>query len=182
MCQPVLYCPRFQPNHLLSMHHLSTNTISQKDLKELLTEVESKFPNNFELPRSPRKDIWCFYKTLTCITYLEDNEIRIVLKIPLINTREEYEVYKIHNLLLPMHRVHPNQTDVLLKYSLETEMLMISKDKANFSLLSESAFQMCNSYHFQFFNPETAFYQTNINKFCVIALFRQNAHDIKTFC
>ena len=31
-------------------------------------------------------------------------------------------------------------------------------------------------------NPETAFYQTNVNKFCVIALFRQNAHDIKTFC
>ena len=168
--------------NMLSMHHLSTSTISPKDLKELLIEVESKFPNNFELSRSPRKDIWYFYKTLTCITYLEDNEIRIVLKIPLINTREEYEVYKIHNLPLPMHRVLPNQTDILLKYSLETEILMISKDKAKFSLLSESAFQMCNSYHFQFCNPETAFYQTNVNKFCVIALFRQNAHDIKTFC
>ena len=81
-----------------------------------------------------------------------------------------------------MHRVLPNQTDILLKYSLETEMLMISKEKAQFSLLSESAFQMCNSYHFQFCNPETAFYQTNVNKFCVTALFRQNAHDIKTFC
>ena len=43
--------------NMLSMHHLSTNPISLKDLKELLTEVESKFPNNFELPRSPRKDI-----------------------------------------------------------------------------------------------------------------------------
>ena len=51
-----------------------------------------------------------------------------------------------------MHRVLPNQTDILLKYSLETEILMISKDKAKFSLLSESAFQMCNSYHFQFCN------------------------------
>ena len=59
---------------------------------------------------------------------------------------------------------------------------MISKDKAKFSLLSESAFQMCNSYHFQFCNPETAFYQTDVNEFCVIALFRQNAQDIKTFC
>ena len=168
--------------NMLSMHHLSTNTISPKDLKKLLTDVESKLPNNFELSKSPRKDIWYFYKTLTCITYLEDNEIRVVLKIPLINTREEYEIYRIHNLPLPMHRVLPNQTDILLKYSLETEILMISKDKAKFSLLSESAFQMCNSYHFQFCNPETAFYQTNVNKFCVIALFRQNAHDIKTFC
>ena len=37
-------------------------------------------------------------------------------------------------------------------------------------------------YNFQFCNPETAFYQTDVNKYCVIALFRQNAHDIKTFC
>ena len=81
-----------------------------------------------------------------------------------------------------MHSVLPNQTVVLLKYSLETEMLMVSKDKAKFSLLSERAFQMCNSYHFQFCNPEAAFYQTNINKFCIIALFRQNAYDIKLFC
>ena len=44
--------------NMLSMQHLSTNTISPKDLKELLIEVESKLPNNFELPRNPRKDIW----------------------------------------------------------------------------------------------------------------------------
>ena len=90
--------------------------------------------------------------------------------------------YKIHNLPLPVHRVVPNQTDILLKYSLETEMLMVSKDKETFSLLSESTFQMCNSYHFQFCNPETAFYQANINRFCVVALFMQNQRDIKTFC
>ena len=103
--------------------------LSPKDLKELLIEVGSKLPNNFELPRNSRKDIWYFYKTLTCVTYLEDNEIRIILKIPLINTLKEYEVYKIHNLPLPVHRVVPNQTDILLKYSLGTEMLMVSKDR-----------------------------------------------------
>ena len=81
-----------------------------------------------------------------------------------------------------MHRLLPNQTDILLKYSFETEMLMISKDKANFSLLSENAFQMCKSYHFQFCNPGTAFSQTNVNKFCDIALFRMNAHAITTVC
>ena len=93
--------------NMLSMHHLSTNTVSPIDLKELLIEVESKLPDIFELSRSPCKDIWYFYKTITCITYLEDNEIKIVLKTPLINIREEYDVYKIHNLPLPMHHVLP---------------------------------------------------------------------------
>ena len=165
--------------NMLSMQHLSTNTISPKDLKELLIEVESKLPNNFELPRNPRKDIWYFYKTLTSITYLEDNEIRIVLKIPLINTKEEYEVYRIYNLPLPMAT---KQTNIMLKYTLETDMLMVSKDRSKFSLLTESAFHMCNSFHYRFCNPETAFYQANINRFCVVALFMQNQRDIKTFC
>ena len=165
--------------NMLSMQHLSTNTISPKDLKELLIEVESKLPNNFELPRNPRKDIWYFYKTLTSITYLEDNEIRIVLKIPLINTKEEYEVYRIYNLPLPMAT---KQTNIMLKYTLETDMLMVSKDRSKFSLLTESAFHVCNSFHYRFCNPETAFYQANINRFCVVALFMQNQRDIKTFC
>ena len=165
--------------NMLSMQHLSTNTISPKDLKELLIEVESKLPNNFELPRNPRKNIWYFYKTLTSITYLEDNEIRIVLKIPLINTKEEYEVYRIYNLPLPMAT---KQTNIMLKYTLETDILMVSKDRSKFSLLTESAFHMCNSFHYRFCNPETAFYQANINRFCVVALFMQNQRDIKTFC
>ena len=156
---------------MLSMHHLSRSTISPKDLKKLLIEVESKLLNNYELPRNPRKDIWYFYKTLTCITYLQNNVIRIVLKIPLISTREEYKIYRIYNLPIPL--LSGNQTDILVKYTIETEMLMISKDKTKFLLLFESTFQMCNSYHFQFCNPETAFYQISFNKFCVIALFMQ---------
>ena len=74
------------------------------------------------------------------------------------------------------------QTNIMLKYTLETDMLMVSKDRSKFSLLAESACHMCNSFHYRFCNPETAFYQANINRFCVVALFMQNQHDIKTFC
>ena len=78
-----------------------------------------------------------------------------------------------------MHRALPNQTDIWLKYSLETEML---NAKTRQKCHSENIFQMCNNNHFKFCNPETAFYQTYINKFCVIDLFRQNAHGIKILC
>ena len=87
---------------MLSLQHLATNTISPKDLRELLIQVESKLPNNFELPRKPRDDIWFNYKMLTCLTYLQDNGICIVLKILLINTKEEYDIFKIHNMPLPV--------------------------------------------------------------------------------
>ena len=66
------------------------------------------------------------------MTYLQSKVIRIVVKIPLINTKEAYEVYKIFNLPLPSNGINSNQTDVLLQYELEAEMLIVSKDKAVF--------------------------------------------------
>ena len=119
------------------MHHLSTNTISPKKLENFLLEVVPKLPNNLELPRYPSNDIWYFYKTLTCITYLEDNEIRIVLKIPLMNKKKKYiyEVYKVHNLPMPLHHVSADSNNFLIEYNLETEMLMASEDRTKFSHL-----------------------------------------------
>ena len=170
--------------NMLSLQHLAINTISPKDLRELLIEVESKLPNNFELPRKPRDDIWFYYKTLTCLTYLQDNEVRIVLKIPLINTKEQYDIFKVHNMPLPVHHNQSSTTsvNVMVEYELETEMFMISRDKTRFSLLSENNYHMCNSYHLQFCNPETAFYPTNVNQLCIVALYMQVSQDIKMFC
>ena len=95
------------------------------------------------------------------------------------NSKQRYEVYKTYNLPLPLSTKHDK---ILLKYDLETEMLMVSKDRAKFSLLSESTYHLCNSYHYQFCYPETAFYQSNVNQFCIVALYMQNVHDINMFC
>ena len=59
---------------------------------------------------------------------------------------------------------------------------MVSKDKTKFSLLSENSYHVCNSDHMQFCDPETAFYHTNLNKLCVMALFMQAQNDIKQLC
>ena len=98
------------------------------------------------------------------------------------NTKQKYEVYKVHNLPVPSHHVSAESNNYLVKYKLETEMPMASENRTKFSLLSESIYQMCNGYHYQFCNPETAFYKTNINKFCFMALLTQNHRGIKTLC
>ena len=115
---------------------------------------------------------------------MEDNEIRIVLKIPLINIKEQHEAYKVHTLPLPLYSISKNETSHphLVKYELETEAVMVSKDKTKFSLLSENSYQVRNSDHMQFCDHKTAFYQTNLNKLCVMALFMQAWDDIKQLC
>ena len=64
----------------------------------MLIDVESRLPSNFELTSNPQIDIWYFYETLTSVTYLQDDEIRIILKIPLLNTNQKYDIYKVYNL------------------------------------------------------------------------------------
>ena len=68
--------------NMLSLQHLSTDTIAPIDLKLLLQDIDGKLANNYELPRDPHIDIWYFYKKLTCITYLEDDQLRVILKLP----------------------------------------------------------------------------------------------------
>ena len=125
--------------NMLSLHHLSINTIYPNDLKKFLIEIRAKLPNNHELPKNPRNDIWYFYKTLTSMTYLEHDQIRIVLNIPLINTGEKYEVFKVHNLPFPFQntslRYHA-------KYDLESEYLIVSKSRKSYAFLSEIEFHI----------------------------------------
>ena len=115
--------------NMLGLDHLSTSTISPGALKELLTEIQTKLPMNYELPKKPTGDIWYFYKTLSCVTYMENDQIRIVLKIPLINTKEKYEIFKVHNIPVPFNNTskHDEKKHFLIKYELEARVLMVSK-------------------------------------------------------
>lgn len=170
--------------NMLALNHLSTSTISPRDLKILLVEIQSKLPMNYELPKNPRIDIWYFYKTLSCMTYIENDQIRIVLKIPLINTKEKYDIFKVHNIPVPFYNAS-NLGEVkhcLVKYEIEGGLLMISKNREEYALLSENDYHMCNHHKLSFCNPKATFYPTNMNKLCVMALFMKAQNDIKRFC
>ena len=95
------------------------------------------------------------------------------------NTEKRYEIYKTYILTILLSK---KIAKLLLKNDLETEMLMISKDRAQFLLLSENTYHLCNSYHYQFCNPETAFYKSYFNQVCIMALYMQNVHDINRIC
>ena len=85
------------------------------------------------------------------MTYLEHAQIRIVLSIPLINTGDKYEVFKVHNIPFPFHNT---SAQYLAKYDLETEFLMVSESRQSYAILSENDFHMCNSVNLQFCNPK----------------------------
>ena len=55
-------------------------------------------------------------------------------KIPLLNTNKKYDVYKVYNLPIPKPR---KDGHVLVKYSIEADAFMTSRDKTKFTFLSK---------------------------------------------
>ena len=86
--------------NMLSLNHLSPSTITPKNLGELLLDIRNKLPSSIKLHADPVNNIWYFYNTITCYAYLDGHKILIVLSIPLLDDKESYEIYKIHNLPL----------------------------------------------------------------------------------
>lgn len=172
--------------NLLSLNHLSISTISPKNLKQLLLEIETKLPLNLGLPEDPRANIWYYYNTLHCMTYLEENEVRIVLNIPLISIVEKYEIYKIHSLPVPMKNHTYVSKEInkhyLAEYNLESTTIMISTDKTKYALLKEHTYLSCVNPYIRHCNVKSAIYQVNLSKLCVIALFMGYKDNSKRFC
>ena len=59
---------------MLSLGHVSPSTITPKNLKQLLLEMQSKLPYHLTLPEDPVKDLWKYYQTLTCTTILDEDK------------------------------------------------------------------------------------------------------------
>ena len=171
--------------YMLSLNHLSPSTISPKNLRELLIDIRNKLPASMKLPADPVNNIWYFYNTITCNAYLDDHKILIVLSIPLLDDKESYEIYKIHNLPLSQHgtsTLKDKKLGLTAKYDLSVAALMINKERTKYALLSSNDFDACNNRYMPFCNPKSPIYQINLSKSCIIALFLKNVENVGKYC
>jgi len=85
--------------NMLSLGHMSPSLITPGNLRTLLTDIKHRLHVQLRLPGDEIKDLWQFYKCLTCSTVLEENRIMIIISLPLISGI--YDIYKIYNLPIP---------------------------------------------------------------------------------
>ena len=70
---------------LLSVGHLSPSIITPHDLGELMHIIAPTLPDNFKLASDPDKDIWYYYRTLSCRTLFDSKSIVVVVDVPLVD-------------------------------------------------------------------------------------------------
>ena len=166
--------------NMVSMGHLSPAVIAPSELRRLLLDVKSKINSQFKFPFEPEEDIWTFYKTLTCTTLMESKQFVVIISIPLLDNIASFEVYKIHNMAIPLNG--SNQTNILATYSLESEAIAVNKQRTQFAALSNSELRDCSDplkAYCTFMSPVYAIMST---KMCVIQVFLGQREGINKFC
>ena len=91
--------------NMLSMGHLSPRVIDLNNLRILLSDIKSKLPPHLRLPKDEKRDIWQYYQFLTCSTVLEKDRMLVILNVHLMDLTGKFDIYKIHNLPVPVHNM-----------------------------------------------------------------------------
>ena len=170
----------------LSMQKLSPNTIESKEMKQVLKDIETRLPNSYGLPSDPDKDLWTFYKLLSCSTLMEDNRIIIIVPIPLIDYSKKMELFKVYNMPLPLNTVfmtnNNTQTEMLTYYKLEADYLAINAERTQYMILDQKERDTCHLSFPGLCAIRKPLYQVNLAQMCIVALFMRNKRKVKSSC
>ncbi|CAC5408705.1 unnamed protein product [Mytilus coruscus] len=169
--------------NMLSLGHMSPSLISLGNLRVLLTDIKRRLPATLKIPGDEIKDIWNFYKFLTCSTVLDENRIIIIITLPLLDIRDSYAIYKIHNLPVPTKVTEKNSdsSNMVAQYELEAVVIAANQEKTKYMLLSNQEIDKCSNPLVNFCEIKSPVYPVNLSKLCVIALFA-NKENWKTRC
>ena len=172
---------------ILTIGKITPGVISPTDFEDILTRIKDKLPRGLQLAIDPIINLWSLYQIISSKAMILDNKLVTVLDIPLVDRKEKMDIYRVINLPLPNlkmrnYRVrHPNKF-MVANYELETEFFAIDKSRTKYTLLEEKDTINCAASREGFCKFLHPLYPTNVNKFCVIALFMSDDRMISESC
>ena len=163
----------------LSLKKLTPTVVPPHQMRMLLESLGKKIPRDLELPINLGRNLWDLYQTLPCQAMLDQNQIFIFIKIPLLHRTNKLSIYKVHNIPVPFSM--DNNAHVA-KYKLEADGIGVNQDQTYLTLLTEAELKACANIHQPYCKIRGATYQLNINNFCITKLFMQDFDQTKVAC
>ena len=102
---------------------ITPETIDPKHLRQELIKINEEVPPKITLPGSPRTNIWDHYKFLSVNPLIDDSQLILMIRIPLLDTDSTMTLYKVYNL--PIYNPTIGKS---LSYQLEGSNLAITTD------------------------------------------------------
>ena len=168
--------------NMLSIGKLSPSIISLLKLRDLLIDIQTRIAAPLRLPGDPKADIWHFYKMLTCTTIVEEDKILVVVAVPLLNSNDDFEVYRVHNLPTPFNVSDGVMSGSVENYQLEAEAIAVNTQCANFVLLTQEELEGCSKASIGFCSIGSPVYPISLKCLCITALFMKNTEMFERNC
>ena len=134
---------------------------------------------------NPRTDLWLFYRQLSTTALLDENKIVAVITIPVLQIRNQFEVYRVYSLPLPTENLQTDNADapdMTASFKLEARGLMKDKGRTRYALLTEAEIDKCSDLSVKCCNVESPLFPVNLAKICIVNLFLKNQEASQKYC
>ena len=122
----------------LTSGKLTPQMIDPTHLRQELLKINKQLPPKITLPEDPTINIWHYCRYLTVTPMIDENQLILMIKIPLLDTDSTMTLYNTYNLPV----FHPD-IGKSLAYELEVSNLAITQDRNYVTILTESEFIKC---------------------------------------
>ena len=156
---------------------LTPQMIYPTHLRQELLKINRQLLPKITLPEDPTINIWHYYRYLTVTPMIDENQLILMIKIPLLDTDSTMTLYKTYNLPI----FHPDIAKSLA-YELEGSNLAITQDRNYVTILTESEFIKCTLAQGHFCSLNTALYHIDYSKWCLAAMFLKDNDRINKYC
>ena len=170
--------------NLLSFGKLAPSVITPGRLKSILREINSKLTLPMRLPSDPERELWEYYKFLSCTTLIQSKRVLIVVPIPLIDSNNKFDIFEVYSL--PSLYIPPSDASELkpmvAQYELESTAIAVDVSRTKIALLSPGELTACSNPVVGFCAIGSPIYPLGLSKFCVAGLFSNRTDIVVNNC
>ena len=173
-------------NHLyiylntLSTHKLIPKMLTPYDLLALLKTVVKDLRSHpkLKLPVKPTKEeVYQYYQIMSASAVMYNEMLLCVLHIPLVDKSKAFQVFKIHNLPLPLPSLNKH-----MRHKLDHQYLAVATDKLYVTFPTAEEIFSCRMSIGSFCEINNAIYPTSAIRSCEYVLFMEQPALVKRTC
>ena len=156
--------------------------ISPEEIRLVLNEIAREIPVDLQLSFENDFDIWHIYKYSVTTLVLHDDEIHLVIKIPLADRDIPVSLIRPYDIPVPLSRnvTIDSKIGIFAQYNLKTTYMAISR--GYIKELSKAEYDDCVYAAGRFRMALTHMVATEYAESCLFALYAENDGNAQKFC
>ena len=118
-------------------------------LRDLLLDIQTRVNAPLWLPGDPKTDLY---------TVAEEDNILVVVPVPFLDSKDDFEVYRVHYLPIPFNSSNGAMSEVVASYRLDGDAIAVNTQRTDFVLLTEKELEGCSKPMIGFYSIKNPVY------------------------